>query len=147
MGRQSQLAELELAYRRTLESNPRLILLSGDSGVGKTRLLTEVRPRFEQALLLQGQCLEQGELELPYAPLLGALRPLVRDKDPALAELSAGSRAHLASLLPSLGSPAPGEGSGADGQMRLFESLLELLHMLSVRQPAGPRPGGHALTS
>jgi len=135
VGRQSQLAELELAYRETLESDPRLILLSGESGVGKTRLLSEVRPRFDQALLLQGQCLEQGELELPYAPLLGALRPLVRDRDPALAELSAGSRAHLASLLPSLGSPAAGEGSGADGQMRLFESLLELLHLLSVRQP------------
>ncbi len=135
MGRQSQLAELELAYRETLESDPRLILLSGDSGVGKTRLLTEVRPRFEQALVLQGQCLEQGELELPYAPLLGALRPLVRDRDPTLDELSAGSRAHLATLLPSLGSPAPGEGGGADGQMRLFESLLELLHLLSVRQP------------
>ncbi len=135
VGRRSQLAELELAYREALESDPRLILLSGDSGVGKTRLLSEIRPRFEEALVLQGQCLEQGELELPYAPLLGALRPLVRDRLPALEQLSAGSRTHLASLLPSLGSPAPGDGSGADGQMRLFESLLELLHQLSVRQP------------
>src|SRR5579863_9533360 len=79
VGRQSQLAELEAAYREARESVPRLILLSGDSGVGKTRLLAEVRPGFADALVLQGQCLEQGELELPYAPLLGALRPLVRD--------------------------------------------------------------------
>ncbi len=135
MGRRSQLAELELAYREALESDPRLILLSGESGVGKTRLLSEVRPRLEGALILQGQCLEQGELELPYAPILGALRPLVRDRHPALAELSPGSRTHLASLLPSLGSPAAGEGASADGQMRLFESLLELLHQLSVSQP------------
>ena len=134
MGRQSQLAELELAYREAREANPRLILLAGDSGVGKTRLLAEIRPRFEDALVLQGQCLEQGELELPYAPLLGALRPLVRDADPALDALSPGSRAHLASLLPSLGSPTSGDGTG-DGQMRLFESLLELLHQLSVRRP------------
>jgi DNA-binding CsgD family transcriptional regulator len=135
VGRQSQLAELEVAYREAFESVPRLILLSGDSGVGKTRLLAEVRPSFAEALVLQGQCLEQGELELPYAPLLGALRPLVRDGHPALDELSAGSRSHLATLLPSLGPPAPETGSGADGQMRLFESLLELLHQLSVRQP------------
>ena len=84
--------------------------------------------------MLFGQCLEQGELELPYAPLLGALRPLVRDQDPVLAELSSGGRAHLASLLPTIGAAAPGDG-GADGQMRLFESLLELLHLLSVREP------------
>jgi DNA-binding CsgD family transcriptional regulator/tetratricopeptide (TPR) repeat protein len=135
VGRQSQLAELELAYREALEGNPRLLLIAGDSGVGKTRLLSEARGVFEGAHVLFGQCVEQGELELPYAPLLGALRPLVRDRDAVLAELSAGSRAHLASLLPSLGPSAGGDGAGADGQMRLFESLLELLHLLSVRQP------------
>ena len=86
--------------------------------------------------MLRGQCLEQGELELPYAPLLGALRPLVREGDAALDALSAASRANLATLLPSLGAPPPGAaGSGADGQVRLFESLLELLHLLSLRQP------------
>jgi DNA-binding CsgD family transcriptional regulator/tetratricopeptide (TPR) repeat protein len=133
VGRQSQLAELELAYREALEGRPRLLLIAGDSGVGKTRLLSEARNALDGALVLLGQCVEQGELELPYAPLLGALRPLARDQDPVFAELNPGSRAHLATLLPSLGA-APG-GDGADGQMRLFESLLELLHLLSVRQP------------
>ncbi|MDE3133892.1 MAG: AAA family ATPase, partial [Acidobacteriota bacterium] len=135
VGRQSQLAELELAYREALEGTPRLLLIAGDSGVGKTRLLTEARDALDGAQVLFGQCVEQGELELPYAPLLGALRPLVRDHDPLLDELGAGNRAHLASLLPTLGPPAPGDGGGADGQMRLFESLLELLHLLSARQP------------
>jgi ATP/maltotriose-dependent transcriptional regulator MalT len=136
VGRQTQLAELELAYREALEGSPRLLLIAGDSGVGKTRLLTEARSALDGAQVLFGQCVEQGELELPYAPLLGALRPLVRDQDPILAELSSGSRAHLATLLPSLGgAPTPADGGGADGQMRLFESLLELLHLLSVRRP------------
>jgi DNA-binding CsgD family transcriptional regulator len=135
VGRQSQLAELELAYREAREGKPRLLLIAGDSGVGKTRLLFEARSALDGAQVLFGQCVEQGELELPYAPLLGALRPLVRAQDPVLAELSAGSRAHLTTLLPSLGPPAPGDGAGADGQMRLFESLLELLHLLSRRQP------------
>jgi DNA-binding CsgD family transcriptional regulator/tetratricopeptide (TPR) repeat protein len=133
VGRQSQLAELELAFREALDGNPRLILVSGDSGVGKTRLLAQAGQSFDGALLLHGQCLEQGELELPYAPLLGALRPLVRDRDPALGELSTASHANMATLLPSLG--APPVGASSDGQMRLFESLLELLHLLSKRQP------------
>ncbi len=135
VGRQSQLAELELAFREALDGNPRLILVSGDSGVGKTRLLAEAERSFDGALVLHGQCLEQGELELPYAPLLGALRPLVRDRDPVLDELSAASRANMATLLPSLGAPPAEVGSSGDGQIRLFESLLELLHLLSTRQP------------
>ncbi len=135
VGRQSQLAELELAYREACEGSPRLLLIAGESGVGKTRLLSEARSSLDGARVLFGQCLEQGELELPYAPLLGALRPLVRDQDPVLGELSAGSRTHLATLLPRLGSASASEGAGADGQMRLFESLLELLHLISVREP------------
>jgi DNA-binding CsgD family transcriptional regulator/tetratricopeptide (TPR) repeat protein len=135
VGRQSQLAELELAYREALEGRPRLLLIAGDSGVGKTRLLSEARNALDGARVLLGQCVEQGELELPYAPLLGALRPLARGQDPVFAELNASSRSHLATLLPSLGGASSGDGGGADGQMRLFESLLELLHLLSVRQP------------
>ena len=135
VGRQSQLAELELAYREARDGTPRLLLIAGDSGVGKTRLLSEARASLDGARVLFGQCVEQGELELPYAPLLGALRPLARDRDPVLAELNTASRAHLATLLPSLGPPAPADGAGADGQMRLFESLLELFHLLSLKQP------------
>lgn len=137
VGRRTQLAELELAYREALDGNPRLLLISGDSGVGKTRLVTEARRSFDGAQVLLGQGVEQGELELPYAPLLGALRPLVRDRHPVLEELSTGSRAHLATLLPSLGTATGADGTGlsADGQMRLFESLLELMHRLSEQQP------------
>jgi len=136
VGRQSQLAELELAFREALDGRPRLILVSGDSGVGKTRLLLEAQRSFGETLLLHGQCLEQGELELPYAPLLGALRPLVREGDPVFDLLSTASRANLASLLPSLGAPQVSSPTrSGDGQIRLFESLLELLHLLSTRQP------------
>ena len=42
VGRQTQLAEVELAFREACADRPRLILLSGDSGVGKTRFLAEV---------------------------------------------------------------------------------------------------------
>src|SRR5215831_10024290 len=41
VGRQTQLAEVALAFREAREGLPRLILISGDSGVGKTRFLAE----------------------------------------------------------------------------------------------------------
>ena len=138
VGRVGELAELELAWREAATRRPVLVLLGGDSGVGKTRLVGEFEQRLlgEEALVLRGEGVEQGETELPYAPLLGALRPLVRERDPALESLSPGSRAQLASLLPGLddGRPAS-DADDASAQLRLFEALLELLDCLSDEQP------------
>jgi DNA-binding CsgD family transcriptional regulator/tetratricopeptide (TPR) repeat protein len=135
VGRASELAELELAADDAADGRPSLVLLGGASGIGKTRLVAELERRLDGMLVLHGDCVEPSEGELPYAPLLGALRPLVRDRHPALSELSAGSRAQLARLLPSLGElPAHREDAQAAGQARLFEALLELLHLLSEVQ-------------
>jgi DNA-binding NarL/FixJ family response regulator/tetratricopeptide (TPR) repeat protein len=138
VGRVGEFAELELAWREAASRRPVVVLLGGDSGVGKTRLVSELERRLsgEDALVLRGESVEQGETELPYAPLLSALRPLVRERDPALELLSSGSRNQLATLLPGLedGRP-PVDGRDGSGQLRLFEALLELLDLLSDRQP------------
>jgi DNA-binding CsgD family transcriptional regulator len=135
VGRSGELTELELAASDAASGNPVLVLLGGASGIGKTRLVAEFEQRLAGLLVLRGDCVEQGEGELPYAPLLSALRPLIRERHPALDELSAGSRGQLAALLPSLGGPPIErlDGAGA-GQGRLFEALLELLHLLSEAQ-------------
>ena len=80
--------------------------------------------------------MQQGEAELPYAPLLGALRPLARARHPALASLGAGTRTQLAALLPALDDGRPrGDALDPSAQLRLFEALLELLDVLSEAQP------------
>ena len=137
VGRVGELAELELACREAADGRPSLVLIRGESGVGKTRLINELEQRLTAQgghTVLRGEGVEHGATELPYAPLLGALRPLVRRRDPALAALSGGSRAQLAALLPSLDdgqghgmAPAADDGSG---QLRLFEAVLELLAAL-----------------
>jgi predicted ATPase len=136
VGRVGELAELELAWREAQSGRPVLVLLGGESGVGKTRLVAELERQTGDALVLRGEGLDQGEAELPYAPLLGALRPLVRDDHPALSALSPGSRRHLAALLPGLddgsGVAEPRDGTG---QLRLFEALLELIARLSGSEP------------
>ena len=136
VGRVGELAELELALGEAAARRPVLVLLSGDSGVGKTRLVSEFENRLEGrgAVLLRGESVEQSEGELPYAPLLGALRPLVRERHPALAGLSPGGRAQLAALIPGLedsaGASARDQRHDASSQLRLFEALLELLDCL-----------------
>ena len=138
VGRTGELAELELALGEASGRRPVLVLIGGDSGVGKSRLVAEFERRIagESVLLLRGESIDEGEGELPYAALLGALRPLVRHRHPAFDALSAGSRAQLGALLPTLGDggPSPAE-RGPAGQMRLFEALLELLDLLSDEGP------------
>ncbi len=135
VGRVGELAELELASREAAAGRPVLVLLGGESGVGKTRLVGEFEQRLVGTVVLRGEGVEQGDAELPYAPLLGALRPLVRERHPALEALSAGSRSALAALLPALGNgESPGEGDQGE-QLRLFEALLELLELLSDSAP------------
>ena len=86
VGRAAELAELQGALHDAGEARASLALVGGESGVGKSRLASELSryARESGARVLSGDCVELGEDELPYAPLLTALRPLVRDGDPAL---------------------------------------------------------------
>jgi ATP/maltotriose-dependent transcriptional regulator MalT len=138
VGRSSALRELEQAAEAARRRQPTLLLLRGDSGVGKTRLIGELERLLSErdVHVLRGEAVEQGESELPYAPLTSALRPLVRAADPALAELSNGSRAQLAALFPGLAdSGAAAAAHDPSAQVRLFEALFELLDCLSERSP------------
>jgi predicted ATPase/DNA-binding CsgD family transcriptional regulator len=142
VGRVGELAELELALREVSRGNPVVVLVGGESGVGKTRLVGELERRLgesgERSLVLRGESVQQRDGELPYAPLLSALRPLVRERNPAFERLTPMSRSELASLLPALrpeGRAEGRDGGDASGQVRLFEALLELLDLLSEEAP------------
>ncbi|MFZ0091863.1 MAG: AAA family ATPase, partial [Solirubrobacteraceae bacterium] len=149
VGRVGELAELELAVREATCGRPALVLLGGDSGVGKTRLVGELEQRLgaptsengdgaPAPLILRGEGVEQSDGELPYAPILGALRPLVREQHPVLKRLSRGSRSQLATILPGLDddeAPLRDERSGPTAQLRLFEAVLELVDCLSESAP------------
>ena len=65
--------------------------------------------------MLRGQCLELGGAQIPYAPLVAALRPLARGlADAGADELPAATRNALAELMPELG----GTGTRADDEPR-----------------------------
>ncbi|MFL5824068.1 MAG: AAA family ATPase [Solirubrobacteraceae bacterium] len=137
VGRTDELRELESAAEASAAQQPALILLGGDSGVGKSRLIREFETLLDSrdVLVLRGEAVEQEDGELPYGALTSALRPLVRAGDPALEELGRGSRAQLAALLPGLDDQAsPTNPLDPTAQVRLFEALLELLDVLSRRQ-------------
>src|ERR671930_1937465 len=89
IGRSAELAELEAALAEAADGRASLVLVAGESGVGKTRLLAELmdRARDGGALVRAGETVGfGGEAERPYLPLVAALLPLARSGGPALAE-------------------------------------------------------------
>ena len=149
VGRTEELARLAAAADRAAAGTPTSVLIGGEAGVGKTRLVGELvaGARAAGATVLAGGCVELGGEGVPFAPLIEALRAFVRDLDePALARLLPGqARAELARLLPELGPPAAAAGQRAafggdpgpwSEQGRLFELLLGLLERLGADRRA-----------
>jgi ATP/maltotriose-dependent transcriptional regulator MalT len=136
VGRSLELAQLEAALADAALGQPSLAFVVGESGVGKSRLVSELQARAgaQGTRVLRGDCVELGEGELAYAPLVTALRPLVRDGDPVLGALPGDIRAELATLLPGLGERRQRE-RGAGDQARVFEALLAVLDGLSHEAP------------
>src|SRR5512133_3740062 len=127
VGRERELASLTAAFERATDRRPAVALVAGESGVGKTRLVTELGAlaRARGARVLTGDCVDLGDGELAFAPIVSALRGLSAD------ELGAGA-VGLAPLLPQLDAPA---AETPPSQGRLFELLLALLGRLAEAQP------------
>ncbi len=134
VGRTDELAALESALRRAREGASSTVLVGGEAGVGKTRLISEFTERVTDARVLVGGCLELGTDGLPFAPFTAVLRRLVRDlgRDAIAAMVPGGSTRGLGRLLPEFGEP---EGDGPEARARLFEQVLGLLEGLAEREP------------
>lgn len=130
VGREADLAVLRDALKRARHAEPSTVLVGGEAGVGKTRLIEEFRRDLagDRVRVLAGQCLELGEEGLPFAPFAGALRELVRAEG---LEILDGHEHKLARLLPELGPPP--EQDARRGL--LFEAFSALLARLSSEQP------------
>ncbi|WP_171990969.1 AAA family ATPase [Streptomyces sp. JHA26] len=117
---------------------PQALLLGGEAGVGKTRLVEEfaTAARRQGAVVALGGCVEIGADGLPFAPFSTALRALRRELPAELAAAAAGQEEELARLLPELAESAPGAGGGRhdeESMARLFELTARLLERVAAR--------------
>jgi predicted ATPase len=134
VGRASELARLDALIRSAAGGEPGFALIGGESGVGKSRLMEEFAARALAAggRVLAGDCVDLGDAELPYAPLVGALRAVAADELSAV--LGPGVR-DLAPLLPQLEASQGVSVPTSLAQGRLFELLLVVLGGLGAEQP------------
>jgi DNA-binding CsgD family transcriptional regulator/tetratricopeptide (TPR) repeat protein len=141
VGRREELSVLDTALSSARQGQGAVVLVAGEAGIGKSRLIAELSAsaRVSGATVLTGECLELAEGELPYAPIVGALRSFLREhRGEDAEELFGGTRDELARLLPELAPDQRQSGEASDSmgaQARLFEQLLATLSALARPGP------------
>ncbi len=140
IGREAELAELAsaLGVRPDATVPQRAVLLSGDAGVGKTRLLTELRDlAFDEGWqVVAGHCLDFGDSALPYLPFSEVLGRLATDV-PELLETITGQRPVLRALQPGRRTMRGSEQdtSAEIGRAELFEAVHALFEAVAQTSP------------
>jgi DNA-binding NarL/FixJ family response regulator len=117
---------------------PGMVLLGGDAGVGKTRLLTELAARAERDgwQVLVGHCVDSGDIALPYLPFTEVFGQLAA-RSPGLVEQLVDAHPSVARLLPARRVDGAGPADGADrlDRVELVESVQAALAHLSRGAP------------
>lgn len=138
INRAEELAHLDLALARATACQPTTVLFGGEPGVGKSRLVREFGDRAggAGARVLWGGCVDLGAGDLPYAPLVDALRALTRELGAErVRDLLGAAAPAVARLTPFLGGPLDLPATDNDARARMFEGLLRMFDRLGESGP------------
>jgi ABC-type transport system substrate-binding protein len=154
IGREKEQAELQKRLNAAVSGECQFVMVSGEPGVGKTRLLDEIEnlARARKLLVLHGRCIEQDGA-FPYQGFCEAIQEYFRQRDSAssgthrieLADVAA----DLVSLFPMLSeiseirSAATGDSKlsqlsgsqGPENRTQIFELLARTLTRLAAGKP------------
>ncbi len=132
VGRAAELSSLVGAIRNAQQGSPSAVIVGGDAGVGKTRLLGELlgSAAAEGVLCLVGHCVDLGDTPPPYLPFTEAFTRLTAER-PELGD-------DLLARFPALTRLLPGRAAEAKIPVErgeLFDSVLAALTYLAAEQP------------
>jgi tetratricopeptide (TPR) repeat protein len=139
VGREGETERLAAALEAARGGDSRTVVVTGDAGLGKTRLAQDLRRlAVESGLVTMWGGCSEVELALPYLPFLEAIGNHLAqaDLDAIRARLATGHR-ELAWLFPQLelDEPPRDPADPVQSKMRLFEAVLALLR--TCAQPNG----------
>ena len=138
VGRGEELGRLRSVLERVDAGEVATVLVSGEAGVGKTRLLTEFRTHATQAgvRVLVGGCVDLGDGARPYDPFVAALRPwLMSLSGEEFTRLTGPAQSAVLQLIPDLAS-TPGEPREevptSAAQSTLYLQVLGLIERIAA---------------
>jgi DNA-binding CsgD family transcriptional regulator/tetratricopeptide (TPR) repeat protein len=142
VGRAAELAALDEALDSAAQGHATTVLISGDAGVGKSRLLDTWNERIRErgARIAAGSCLDLGESGPAYVAIVQAFHDLLAPLDPvAVDELVGSDRSGLGQVIPELlvqsGTAGDRERSMPIAQTRVFDVLVRVLERASSDTP------------
>ena len=132
VGRAHELVRMQAAW----ENRARLVMLSGEEGIGKTRLASELATEVRDcgATVLWGRC--SSEQLGPYEPFVAVARHVLTELDGAARRAAVAGRGDLARLVPEVaalvpGLPSPTQADAGTERRLLFESFAGLLRAVT----------------
>src|SRR3954452_5215340 len=133
VGRREELGRLRSVLEQVNAGQVATVLVSGEAGVGKTRLLTEFRTHATDAgaRVLVGGCVDLGDGARPYDPFVAALRPwLMSLSAEEFARITGPARSAVLQLIPDLDishGEHPGQVPTSAAQSTLYLQVLGLI--------------------
>ena len=135
IGRDVEREELRSALAAARAGTTTNVLLAGEAGIGKSRLVAEAADlaRTDGFRVLIGGCVNAGEGGVPYGPIVDILRQLVGDLPAdAVDEVIGADRAALARLLPSL---APGDADTRTDAAGVLDAIVATVARATHQSP------------
>lgn len=126
VGRDAELERIAGAVVSARGGTSRCLLVTGEAGIGKTRLVAEAVGALDDALVLTGHAVDMSTGEIPFGVVADTLRDLVRGAGPDV--LRPAEREALAPLLPGA---APRDRVD---RIQLLSAFLDLLERLASEQ-------------
>ena len=142
VGREDETKELRTALADALSGKGKIVLLTGEPGIGKTRMAEELATyaRLRNAQVLWGRCHERAG-QPSYWPWVQAIRSYVhtRDLQALVSDMGSGA-AEIAQVVTEIGDRLPGLASPPvlepeQARFRLFDSITTFLKNASNREP------------
>ncbi|WP_341935824.1 AAA family ATPase [Microbacterium sp. LWO14-1.2] len=133
VGREAETRVVRAVFERSLEGTPVALLVEGEAGIGKSRLLREFAAEVaNRADVHVGWCLDLGASRTPFGPLVGILRSIVSQlgAESVRAQLGVGAEA-LGMLLPEL-NPTERSQTSPD---RVRDAIAALIEVAAERNP------------